>query len=148
MNVSIKKTQARFKRVRVPDGPDLGIGEFFLLVDITAAEQAIYVPLSIASGKKPTGFIYQIEGTSESTISTTAVSCTGDSVTQVTLGTIVYMKIPAGKTATFRILVEMKGRAGKMYSVVINRINYKYNPSDARYQRFTEELSSKTVKFD
>jgi hypothetical protein len=146
IKVSVLKKQGRFKRIRV-SGPDQGIGEFFLLLDITAVKEAVYIPLSIASGKKPTGFIYQIEGTSEGTISTTNISCKGDGVTQITLGTILYCKIPVGKTATFRILVEMRGKAGKEYKIVINRINYKYNPSDARYQKFMEEISTNTLKF-
>ncbi|MGB4076241.1 MAG: hypothetical protein WBK28_00865 [Minisyncoccia bacterium] len=148
MNVRVQKTQARFKRIRVPKGPDIGAGEFFLLVDITAPKETVYIPLSIASGKKPTGFVYQIEGTAEGTIVTTDISCKGAGVTQVTLGTIVYSKIPAGKTATFRILVEMRGRVGKAYGIIISRIHYKQSPSDARYQKFPADIHSSTLKFN
>lgn len=114
---------------------------------ITAADKALYVPLSIASGKKPTGFVYHIEGTAEGAISTTDLSAKGEGVTKITLGTLLYCKIPAGKTATFRLLVEMRGKAGKTYGVVINRINYKYQPTDARYQKLDTNLKSKTIRF-
>jgi hypothetical protein len=144
--IRVKKSQARFKRVRNPDGPDVGIGTFFLLLDITAAE-TIYIPTSIASGKKPTGFVYQIEGTGEGDISTTNISCKGAGVTQVTLGTIVYTKVPKGTTATFRILIEMKGAVGKAYRIVIHRINYKHNAADARYQKFETDIATNMVKF-
>lgn len=147
IKVHVRKRQARFKRIRVPQGPDVGVGEFFLLVEVTAVKETVYIPTSIASGKKPTGFVYQIEGTAEGTIVTTNISCNGAGVTQVTLGTILYCKIPAGKTAIFRVLVSMRGGAGKEYKVVINRIHYKHTPSDARYQKFTEEINSSILKF-
>jgi hypothetical protein len=147
LKVRIQKSQARFKRVRDPEGPDAGIGEFFLLVDITALREAVYIPISIASGKKPTGFVYQIEGTGAGSLSTADISCRGAQVTQVTWGTILYAKIPSGKTATFRVLVEMKGKIGKAYTVAINRINYRFDPSDARYQKYEQEVRSKTLTF-
>lgn len=144
---SIEKSQARFERIRRPKEHDIGHGTFFLIVHITARKQAVYLPISIASSKKPTGFVYQIEGTAEGTISSTDISCRGDGVTKVTLGTLLYAKIPAGKTAAFRILVETRGNVGKLYKIVINRINYKLDPRDARYQRIDTAISSKTVKF-
>lgn len=147
IKVRVQKTQARFKRIRNSQGPGGGVGEFFLLLDITAVQEAVYIPMSIASGKKPTGFVYQIEGTKEGTISTTDISCSGVGVTQVTLGTLLYCKIPAGATATFRVLIEMRGKVGKEYRIVINRIHYKHSPSDARYQKFLEEISTTTLKF-
>jgi len=148
MKVHVDKTQSRFKRVRDGNGSRTGIGEFFLLLSITAKDTALYIPLSIASGKKPTGFVYHIEGTAEGMISTTDISVRGEGVTQLTLGTILYAKIPVGKTAVFRLLIEMRGKVGKTYGIVINRINYKHNPSDARYQKYLQEIPTKTVKFD
>jgi hypothetical protein len=147
LKVRIQKSQARYTRVRDPKGPDAGIGEFFLLLDITAVHKTLYIPISIASGKKPTGFIYHIEGTAAGAISTTDISCSGAGVQQITLGTIRYAKIPAGKTATFRIQVEMAGKVGKAYSIVINTINYKFDPSDARYAKYQEPIASKTATF-
>lgn len=148
MKVSVKKKQARFKKIRGTGKPGMGVGEFFLLVDISAEKDTVCIPVSIASGKKPAGFVYQIEGSGAGAISTTHLSFTGPSVAQVTLGTLTYAKIPKGTTATFRILIEIKGRVGKEYRIVINRINYKHTPSDARYQKFTEEISSAALKFD
>ena len=147
IEIRVQKRQARFKRIRNPQGSDAGVGEFFFLIEITAISQVVYIPLSVASGKKPTGFVYQIEGTGEGTIATTDISCSGDKVTQVLLGTIAYCKIPAGKTATFRLLIEMRGEVGKEYSIVINRIHYKLDPSDARYKRFEEAIRGSTLKF-
>ena len=146
LNVRIQKSQTRFKRVRNPEGPDIGIGNFFLLIDITASLEDIYIPLSIASGKKTTGFVYQIEGTAQGSISTTDISCSGKGVTQVTLGTILYAKIPKGMTATFRIVIEIRGRMNNSYAIGINRIHYKYNPSDARYEKYLKEIRSTNLK--
>lgn len=146
IKVKVQKSQVRFRKLRDPKEKNLGIGEFFLLIDIAASAKDLYIPLSIASGKKPTGFVYQIEGTRPGAISTTTISCKGAGVTQVTLGTIVYSRIPAGKTATFRILVEIRGKVPEEYRVVINCINYKFAPSDARYQKYLKEISTKTLK--
>ncbi len=148
ITVRVAKSQARFKRIRDPHGPDRGTGEFFLLVDVMAPQETVYIPVSIASGKKPTGFVYQIEGTAAGEIVTTDISCSGAGVTQVTSGTILYAKIPKGKTASFRILVEMRGKVGKEYAIIIDRINYKFDPSAARYERFLQETKSKTLKFN
>ncbi len=147
IEIRVQKRQARFKRIRNPQGPDMGVGEFFLLVEITAVQVAVYIPLSVASGKKPAGFVYQIEGTGEGAIATTDISCKGDKITQLLLGTIRYAKIPPGETATFRLLVDIKGKIGKEYTIVINRIHYKHDPSDARYQKFLEEINTPTLKF-
>ncbi len=147
VTVKVVKSQARFKRTRQPDGNDTGHGEFFLMLEVTAPLVDVYLPLSIASGKKPVGFIYHIEGTGEGSIYTTDISCSGEGVTKITLGTIVYAKIPATKTARFRISVKVMGKFSKEYRVVINRINYKLDPQDARYQRYEEDISSETVKF-
>jgi hypothetical protein len=145
--IKIQKRNAYFKKIRNPDGPDTGIGTFLLVLDITATKEDIYIPLSIASGKKPTGFIYEIVGTEEGLISTTKISCDGDDISQITLGTILYCKIPATKTGTFRIIVETRGKIGGEYKVIINRTNYKRDASDARYEKFVGDLESKAVKF-
>ncbi len=147
IQVRVQKRQARFKRIRLPKVSDVGVGEFFLLIDITATQEDVYIPLSIASGKKPTGFVYQIEGTAEGQISSTDISCGGKSITDITLGTLRYCKIPKGMTATFRILIEVKGKIGKEYTIVINRIHYKHDPSDARYVKFLEEIRTTVLKF-
>jgi hypothetical protein len=141
------KSKADFVRTRNPNGPDQGTGTFLLELAITPAAATIYLPISIASGKKATGFVYQIEGTAAGTIDTTEITCHGDGVTKITLGTLLYAKIPVGTTATFRFLITIGGKIGKEYTVVINRINYKLHPTDARYTRFDTELRTKTLKF-
>ena len=147
IRVRLLKTQARFARIRNPEGRDSGVGEFLLLVEVAAQHEALFVPLSIASGKKPTGFVYHIEGTGQGALSTATISCTGQGVTQITLGTIVYTKIPAGKAATFRILVTMQGFVNESYGIVINKIHYKSDPSDARYQKCLNQIPSKVIRF-
>lgn len=141
------KMQVRFKRIKKKDEPDIGHGTFLMHVDITALQQTLYVPISIASSSKPTGFIYNIEGTAIGDILKAGISCRGDSVTKVRLGTLLYAKIPKGKTATFRMLIEIKGGVGKTYNIVIHRINYRFDPRDSRYQRLDTEIRSKTLSF-
>jgi hypothetical protein len=147
INVTISKSQAHFKRIRNPKGADVAIGNYFLIIDVTSKKGAIHIPLSISSGKKVTGFIYQIEGTATGSLSTAEVEARGDGVTKVTLGTLLYCKIPEGKTASFRIQVGIKGKIGKEYTVVIHQINYKLNPTDARYKKFQGGVSTRTLEF-
>lgn len=148
VTVALSKSQARFERIKKQGERDEGIGEFFLQVDVTAHEKAVFIPLSIASSKKPTGFVYQIEGTGKGDISTADVTCRGAGVTQITLGTILYCKIPAGSTGSFRILVEIRGHVHKKYKITVTRMNYKFDPSDSRYQRYEQAFSSKMIRFD
>ncbi len=143
----IKESKAFYTKERDTDGRTVNHGQFSLQLDVIALQQTLYIPLSIASGKKPTGFVYQIEGTAQGLISTTDISCKGEGVAQVTLGTLLYAKVPQGKTATFRIFVDMKGSPNKTYSVVINRINYKFDPSDARYKKYDVEIATKPLTF-
>lgn len=142
----VRKSQSRFKKINNPDGPDTGVGEFFMQIDVTALTGAVHIPLSIASGKKPTGFVYQIEGTATGMISTASVSCKGEGVTQITFGTIRYAKIPTGKTAAFRILIEMRGRMQNAYSVTITTINYKHDQNATRYKKFEKGLHSAALR--
>lgn len=144
----VKESRAHFKEVRNAEGKRIGRGQFFLLIDIIALQGAVHIPTSLASGKKPTGFVYQIEGTAKGEIDTTSVSAKGAGVSQVTLGTLVYTKIPQGKTATFQIVVDMVGSLNKTYQVVFNRINYKLDPSDARYKKLDVAIASTPLTFD
>jgi hypothetical protein len=114
---------------------------------VTSKQGEVYVPLSIASGKKVTGFVYQIEGTGVGSLATANVEGKGVGVTQVTLGTLRYAKIPLEKTASFRIQVEMKGKIGKEYSALIHQINYKLSATDARYKKFLGGVSTRTLEF-
>lgn len=143
----VKESQTHFTKAKDEDGHTIGRGQFLLQVDVMALQGTVYIPMSIASGKKPTGFVYQIEGTAEGAISTAQVSCKGEGITQVTLGTLVYAKIPQGKTANFRLVVHIKGSVNKVFKVVINRINYKLDPSDARYKKFDADIGTKELKF-
>jgi hypothetical protein len=145
--VKLHKNQARFERTKRKGEPDTAAGHYLMTLDITAKKQTVYVPLSIASGKKPTGFSYQIEGTGEGMIARADVECRGEGVTQVTLGTIVYAKIPTGKVGTFRIMVTIRGKLGKLYKLFIYRINYKLLVTDVRYQQYLKEIHSKSIKF-
>ena len=148
IQVKVQKSQSRFERIRNLKGADQGVGKYFLLIDIAAKKEDVYVPVSVASGKKATSFIYQIEGTAIGSISRASVTARGEGTMQITLGTILYCKIPAGKKAAFRIQIEIKGKIGKSYKIVINRINYKLNPSDTRYKRFQKEISTKLIRFN
>jgi hypothetical protein len=147
LGIKIQKSQSRFERIKNPEGADQGVGQFLLVIDITAKKQDLFIPISIASGKKVTGFMYQIEGTSKGSISTTDISCRGEGITQVTVGTVLYCKIPLGKTAAFRIQFEIKGKIGKTYKIIINRVNYKLSLSDARYKQYLKEIPSRTLEF-
>ncbi|MFM2374344.1 MAG: hypothetical protein RLZZ234_339 [Candidatus Parcubacteria bacterium] len=148
LKVKVTKKGERFTRVKNPNGPDSAVAEFFLLVDITPTSSTIYIPLSIASGKKPTGFVYQIEGTKQATIMGADISCKGSGVTQIALGTLRYAKIPKGTKATFRIHVEVAAFMHHTYHITLNRINYKHDPSDARYKHYDEGIESGTLILD
>lgn len=145
--INLKKYDENFSRVRVPNGTDVGIGRFTLNIDITAVKEDIYIPISIASGKKPTGFVYQIEGTNQGSIRTTDISCKGEGVTQITLGTIVYAKIPRGLRATFRIHIEIQGKLMESYRVVIHEVRYKYDTSDTRYKVSSAQINTDMIRF-
>ncbi len=145
--VEVKDLKAFFDKAKNSDGKTIGRGQFDFVLHITALQGAVYIPTSIASGKKPTGFVYQIEGTAQGSISSASVSAKGEGVSQVTLGTLVYTKIPQGKTAACKAIVMIEGSVNKEYGVVINRINYKLDPSDARYKKFDVDLASRALEF-
>lgn len=147
IEVKTKKSQARYEVMRKNGEPDKGVGRFFLQINITTKKETVFVPLSIASGKKVTGFMYLIEGTGEGLITTAEVGCRGEGVTQVTIGTLLYAKIPPKATGEFRIQISTRGKRGKTYKITINRINYKLNIADARYQQYLKPIVGDSVKF-
>jgi len=147
IEVKVKKNQARFERVKKKDTDDKAVGKFYIEIDITAKEENIFIPISIASGKKTAGFMYQIEGTAQGSIATADIKVRGEGVTQVTLGTLLYAKIPTGKTASFEIRATTRGAFGKTYKIVFTRLNYKLHLTDARYQQYLKEIYSESVKF-
>lgn len=147
ITIEIGETNAYFNKIRNPKGSDdFGLGKFYLLVNVTAGKELLYIPVSVASGRKSTGFIYQIEGTASS-VADAEITLKSKDVMTVTSGSISYAKIPAGKTATFKVLAEVTAPLRKEYRLVISRINYKLNPSDLRYKRFVTEIGSEVLKF-
>lgn len=145
IGVKVKKNQAHFERIRKKGEDDKAIGKFYIDIDITAKKQDVFIPVSIASGKKPAGFMYQIEGTAEGKIATTHIRIRGDGVLQVTLGTLLYARIPVGKTASFQIQATIRGKLGKKYKIVFTRLNYKLDLTDARYLQYLKEIHSDSV---
>jgi len=147
IDVKVKKNQARFVRIKQKGEEDKAVGNFFIEIDVTAKQANVFIPISIASGKKAAGFMYQIEGTAEGKIATAYIKTRGDGVSQVTLGTLLYAKIPTGKTASFQVHATLRGKTGKTYKIVFTRLNYKLHLTDVRYQQYLKELHSDSVKF-
>ena len=116
-------------------------GNYALFLDVTADKETVFLPVSIASGRKSTGFIYYIEG-AKIVSSSAEIAVSGSGITMVASGTIPYCKIPVGKTARFKIFTEVNVESTRQYKFVISRINYKLNPNDARYKRFITEISA------
>jgi hypothetical protein len=145
IDVKVKKNQARFEKIKQKGLEDKVVGKFYLQIDVTAKAGEVFIPISIASGKKTAGFMYQIEGIAEGSLANAEVKVRGDGVTQVTVGTLLYAKIPAGKTASFEIRAAIRGKSGKAYKIVFTRLNYKLNLADARYQQYLKEIHSDGV---
>ncbi len=147
IEVKVQKKQARFERVRQKDVEDKATGKFFIVVDITAKQESVFIPMSIASGKKTAGFMYHIEGTGAGSILATDIQVRGEGVSQVTVGTLLYAKIPTSKTASFRIQVSIRGSFAKTYKIVFPRINYKLLLTEHLYHQYLKEIHSESVKF-
>ncbi len=145
LDVKVKKNQSRSVRVRQKGVADTATGKFYLEVAITAKQGDVFVPVSVASGKKVAGFMYQIEGTAPGSLASTELKVRGEGVTHVTLGTLRYAKIGAGKTALFLLQATIRGSFGKTYQFVIVRLNYKLDVHEARYQQYLKELRSDKV---
>ncbi len=147
MTVVVKKNKAHFKRVRANKDTASVLGSYLLYVSITAKTNEIFVPLSIASGKKTAGFMYYIEGTAPSSVASAEVEVGGEGVLVVTIGTIRYVKIPPGKSATFVLKVVVRGRYGEVYKIIISKIHYKLFLHEVRYRLFEKTLPSVLLKF-
>ncbi len=145
IGVKTKKNQARYEKVAQKEGKDIVKGKFFLEIEIIAKQGEVFIPLSIASGKKVAGFMYQIEGTAPGSILTADIEVRGEGVSQVTVGTLLYAKIPMGKTASFQIRASIRGAQSKAYKIVIVRLNYKLHLTDTRYQQYLKEIHSESV---
>lgn len=147
LEVKVKKNQARFERVKKKGVPDKALGHFFLRIDVLAEQTDIYVPLSIASGKKVAGVMYQIEGTDTGAIERASLEVRGEGVSQITVGTLIFAKVPKGKVGSFEVRATIRGSFGKTYKLVFTRLNYKLALSDMRYQQYLKEIHSEAVKF-
>ncbi len=147
LEVKVIKNQARFERVKKKGEDDKYFGKFFLRVEVRSKEEEVFIPVSLASGKKTAGFMYQIEGTAPGTIATTEIEVRGEGVSQISLGTLLFAKIPPGKTASFQIQVTTRGQVGKVYKIVFTRLNYKLKLTDVRYEQYLKAIPSNAVKF-
>ncbi len=147
LGVRVSGTKFRFSRTSVEDGPDKAVGEFRFILELTAKQVPLYVPLSIASGKTVAGFMYQIEGTGESTVASASIELRTRGLTQISVGTLRYLVIPKGKMAELELVVTVRGKVGKNYRIVVNRLNYKLATADPRYQQYLKPLVSKSMRF-
>lgn len=147
IEVKVKKNQSRFERVKKKGVPDRALGHFFMRIEIEAEQADIFIPLSIATGKKVAGMMYQIEGTDTASPVVASLEVRGEGVKQVTLGTLVFAKVPKGKVGEFEVRATIQGSFGKTYTLVFTRLNYKLLLTDARYQQYLKEIRSKSVKF-
>lgn len=145
IDVRVRKNQARFERIKEQSAPDTVLGKYYIELLITTKQEDIFIPLSIASGKKVAGFMYQIEGTAEGRVDTADIKVRGVGVSQVTLGTLLFAKIPRGKTGEFQVRATVRGTFGKSYKIVFTRLNYKLNLRDARYEQYLKEIHSESI---
>ncbi len=145
ITVTVVKNQGRLQKLADQEVKEMLVGKFFIELSVTAKQQAVFVPLSVASGKKTAGFMYYIEGTAPGLISRADVQVRGDEVSQVTLGTLLFAKIPAGTTASFTIQATIRGTQSKRYKLVFSRLNYKLHLTDTRYVQYLKEIHSPSV---
>jgi len=147
ISAHVQRTSESFNVLRDKYGNgDTGVGKYTLVLDITADKDTLYIPVSIATGRKSNGLIYQVEG-SERATSTATVSCRGENAVIVTSGTLSYCKVPAFKTVSFRVFVTVTASLREEFTVAIGLINYKLNPSDVRYKKYVTDIRTKTLKF-
>lgn len=145
IDVKVKNKQSRSERIKKKGGADTVLGKFYMQIEVTAKQSAVFIPLSVASGKRTAGFMYQIEGTAEGSVVTAEPRVRGEGVSQVKVGTLLFVKIPVGKTASFEIRTTIRGKSKKEYKIVITRLNYKLSLSETRYQQYLKELHSPRV---
>jgi len=148
VKIKAQKRSARFEHTQVEFGRDKATGRFSTTLAITAQAEPVFIPLSIASGKSIAGFMYQVEGTKEATVARASVTVLSDeAITQIGVGSLQFVQIPAGKTAHILTDVTIRGRVGQEYTITFTRINYKLALSDSRYQHYLKPLSSATLRF-
>lgn len=147
LGVKVGGTKLKFVRTKVETGPDKAVGEFHFTLELQAKLTPLYIPLSIASGKTVAGFMYQIEGNGESSVASGSVEVRTRGLTQVSVGTLKYLVVPKGKSAEVDLVVSVRGKVGRTYRIVVNRINYKLATADPRYQQYLKPLGSKSMRF-
>lgn len=145
ISVATKKSQSRTERIPEKEGRDRATSHFYIELAITAKKDPVYIPLSMASGKKVAGFMYIIEGTSKGTIAQAEVRVPSNDVAHLTIGTLQYVKIPKGVTALCEMRVSVRGFYRESYKIIINRVNYKLSPTDVRYEHYLKEIHSKAT---
>jgi hypothetical protein len=146
IEVKVTRKRAHFERVRRAEAADRVLGHFSLQIEVLAEQADVYIPLSIATGKKVAGMMYRLEGTGAATPEEASMTVRGEGVVHVTLGTLVFAKIPQGSHALFAVRVTIAGVAGKTYTLVIARLNYKLHLTDVRYQQYLKEIRSDAVR--
>lgn len=118
------------------------------MIEITAKKFDVFIPLHSFWQETRGLYVPNRKVPGKGKIATADVTVRGDGVSQVTLGTLLYTKVPTGKTALFRIQATIRGKLkGQTYQVTINRINYKLTLSDVRYQQYLKPIMSDSVKF-
>ena len=147
LGVKVGGTKLKFTRTSVEEGPDKAVGEFRLSLTLAAKQTPLYIPLSVASGKTVAGFMYQIEGNGESSVVSGSVEVVTRGLTQVSVGTLKYLVVPGGKTAEVVLVVTVRGKVGRTYRIVVNRLNYKLATADPRYQQYLKPIGSKSMRF-
>jgi hypothetical protein len=146
IDVKVKKSQGRGEKIKKSNNETVATGKFFMQIDIKAKQENVFIPLSIASGKKVAGFMYQVESTSVGSVSHTEIRVRGEGVTLVSVGTLRYAKILPNSTATFEIRVTINGESSESYRIVFTRLNYKVKLTDLRYQQYLKEVHSENIK--
>lgn len=150
LSIRIIRSQSHYYETKLPRQEEYrgkGLGVYFLLFEVIAGLDAIYIPLSIATGRKSAGFLYVTEGDGKGVPSVALVSEGGEGVTTVSSGSIVYVKIPQGRSARFRMNGEIIGTEGVGYRILLTVLSYKTNPNDFRYKKFLIDLGTELLSF-
>jgi len=145
--ISIKpgKTYESYRNGHINGVGSIRQGKYNIAFSVTSGDETLYVPTSFGSGTT-TGIVYEIEGSGEAEVTST-VTCKGDGIKTSRVGSVLFCKIPPGKTADFKIVAQIAGEKGDEFSFVINRINYKTDPNRAKYTAYKTDMSTGIVIF-
>lgn len=145
IDVKLGKKQVRADAVRKKDQEDKLYARFYFEIDITAKVSDVLIPLSVATGKRTAGFMYYTEGTTTLPAAETELKVRGEGVTQLKVGTLLFAKVPTGKTAKFVIQANIQGKQKEQYQFIISRISYKLSLDEVRYLQYMKEIKSGSV---